>query len=384
MPRYPDASPSITSMKGSPYSALAGRIARFEGRTFPLHVGDTWMEPPEGCRMEDLRTQDLPGLHRYVAPHGHPALLEALAERVSSRTGVPTAPANLIIAAGGTGGLGAVAGAFVAPGDEVLIAAPYWPLIAGIVKSFHGAPVAVPLIGAGLSSADAVVAAFESRRTERTVAVYLNTPNNPTGAVLPRAWVEAIVRWAQSHDLWIWSDEVYEDFVYQGEHVWARTLAPERTFSAYSFSKAFGMAGNRVGYIVGPEGPTAEILKVATHTFYAAPTSGQVAALRALGPAGAAWQQMAWEKYKKLGDDAADRLALPRPQGSTFLFFDVVDHLDDRGLTGLLEDLVAKGLLVAPGNSFGPYPTHIRLCFTCAPPEIVEEGVEILARRLGR
>ena len=66
------------------------------------------------------------------------------------------------------------------------------------------------------------------------------------------------------------------------------------------------------------------------------------------------------------------------------MFLDVADHLDERGLPGLLEDLVSKGLLVAPGPSFGPYPTHIRVCFTCAPPDIVEEGVDILARRLGR
>lgn len=383
MPRFPAVAENIAAMKGSPYSALAHRLASFEGRTFPLHVGDTWMEPAVGARMEDIHVQDHPGMHKYTAPHGHPALLDALAARLQARTGVRTERENLVVSAGGTGGLGAVAGALVRPDDEVLIAAPHWPLIAGIVRSFHGTAVQVPLAGA-VTTADEAVAAFEARRTDRTVAIYLNTPNNPTGAVYPRAWIEALVAWARTHDLWIWSDEVYDDYVYEGSHTYVRPLAPERTFSAYSFSKAYGMAGNRVGYIVGPDEAMAHVLKVSTHTFYNAPTASQLAALRVLGPRGDDWVAQAFEKYRDLGRMAAERLGMPAPGGSTFLFLDVAEHLDERGLNGLLEDLVAQGLLVAPGPSFGPYPTHIRVCFTCAPPDVVEEGVDILARRLGR
>ncbi len=231
MPRFPHVSPSIGATRASPYSSLAGRLARRTGPVYPLHVGDTWMEPAAGAHMQDLRTDEHPGMHRYTSPHGYPPLVEALAERVQARTGVPTERGNVLVTAGGTGGLGAVAGALVAPGDEVLIAAPFWPLIAGIVRSFHGVAVPVPLIGAA-TTADEAVAAFASRITDRTIAVYLNTPNNPTGAVLPPAWVEAIVAWAAARDLWIWSDEIYEDYVYRGTHVYARRLAPERTFSA--------------------------------------------------------------------------------------------------------------------------------------------------------
>jgi len=369
-------------MKGSPYSALAHRLAGLDGPIFPLHVGDTWMEPAEGCRMEDLRVEDHPGMHRYAAPHGHPALLRALAGRVQDRTGVPTTPSHLLITAGGTGGLGALAGALVAPGDEVLLAGPHWPLIAGIVRSFHGVPRVVDLLPA--TSADEVRAAFEAAVTDKTVALYLNTPNNPTGQVYPRVWVEALVDVARAHDLWIWSDEVYEDYVFEGRHTWARPLAPERTFSAYSFSKAYGMAGNRVGYLVGPEAGIGHIQKVSTHTFYSAPTASQLAAVRVLGAPGEAWIAHAHAAYRDLGARAAARLGVPAPQGSTFLFLDVADRLDARGLDGLLEDLVDQRLLVAPGPSFGPYPTHIRVCFTCAPPDVVEEGVDILARHLGR
>ena len=85
-----------------------------------------------------------------------------------------------------------------------------------------------------------------------------------------------------------------------------------------------------------------------------------------------------------LGRRAAARLGVPAPEGSTFLFLDVADALDERGLTGLLEDCVDRGLLVAPGPSFGPFPTHIRVCFTSAEPERVLAGVDVLAGLLGR
>ncbi len=383
MPRFPDITANIAAMGGSPYSALAGRLKAYEGRTFPLHVGDTWMEPAACARLERFTVAEHPGMHQYLPTQGHPVLLERLAARVQERTGVSTNTSNVLMTAGGTGGLCALAAVLVSPGDEVLIAAPHWPLIAGHVKIAGGTPVMVPLVG-DVTTAEEAVAAFQARITDRTVAVYINTPNNPTGAVYPKAWVEGIVRWAVSNDLWVWSDEIYEDYVYDGEHAYARTFAPERTISAYSFSKAYGMAGNRVGYLVGPDEIIAQTGKVSTHMFYGAPTAGQLAALAVLSPEGDDWIAMAYAKYKALGEMAAERLGVPTPGGSTFLFLDVADHLDERGLDGLLLDLVGQGLLVAPGRSFGPYPTHIRVCFTCAAPDVVEEGVDVLARRLGR
>jgi len=383
VPRYPDYSPAVAGIPGSVYSALAHRIETFEGEVYPLHVGDTWLEPPEGCRMEDLATAAYPGLHRYAPPHGLPALVEAVAAQVAARTGVPTEPRDVLMATGATGALGAVAGALLAPGDEVLILAPHWPLIAGIVRSFHATPVAVPYLGE-VNDPEGALEAVAARRTPATVALYLSTPNNPTGRVIPRDQLESLAEWARGEGLWLIADEVYEDYCYRGEHAYLRALAPERTFAAYSFSKAFGMAGNRIGYAVGPAAAMDQVRKVSTHTFYSAPTAGQVAALRLFDGRGEPWLAATRERYRELGAAAARRLGLPEPDGSTFLFLDVADHLDDRGLFGFLEDCVERGLFLAPGPSFGPYPTHVRLCFTAAEPAVVARGVEVLAGMLGR
>lgn len=383
MPGHPHVAPSVASVKGSVYTALAHRLAAHEGEVYPLHIGDTWMEPAAGCRMEDLSVAEHPGMHRYAPVTGLPRLVDAIVERTRARTGVRTERGHVLISAGATGALGAVGGAIVAPGDEVLILAPFWPLIAGIVRSFHGEPVPVPFIGE-VDGPEAAVEAVEAARTSRTVALYLNTPNNPTGRVIPSSWIAALVEWARAHDLWLISDEVYEDYQYRGAHTYVRAMAPERTFSAYSFSKGFGMSGNRCGYVVGPEEAMPSLAKVSTHTFYSTPTASQLAAMRVLDGPGDVWVAEARAAYERLGNMAAERLGVERPEGSTFLFVDVADHLGPDGIAGFLERCVDRGLFMAPGTSFGPYPTHVRVCFTSAPPPVVERGIGVFAELLGR
>jgi len=369
-------------MEGRVYSSLARRLAGHAGEVYPLHIGDTWMEPPEGCRMQDLSVVEYPGMHRYAPVQGTSGLLDAIVERTAARGGGQVEREQVLVAAGATGGLGAVVGALVAPGDEVLILAPYWPLIAGIVRAFRAHPVPVPFLD--VDGPEALMEALEDALSPKTVALYYNTPHNPTGRVLPEPLLAAMVEFARRNDLWVISDDVYEHYSFEGEHRYGRLLAPERTFAAHSFSKAYGMAGNRCGYVLGPGDVMRELRKVSTHTFYSTPTASQIAAQRALLGPGDVWAARAAELYADTGRKAAARLGVSPPQGSTFLFLDVAERVDERGLMGFLEDCVERGLLVAPGTSFGPFPTHIRLCFTAVEPERVLRGVDVLAGILGR
>ena len=178
------------------------------------------------------------------------------------------------------------------------------------------------------------------------------------------------------------SEEVYEEFVYEGEHCSIGQFAPERCFTAFSFSKTYGMAGNRTGYLVGPVDVVPQCRKVSTHTFYSAPTAGQLAGLAAIR-FGAGWVERTRELYRDAGYRAAELLGVARPQGSTFLFLDVRHVLDDRGVFGFLEDCLDDGLVLAPGPSFGAgFESHVRLCFTSAPPDRVEEACRRLAKRI--
>jgi aspartate/methionine/tyrosine aminotransferase len=363
-------------MRGGVFSRLAHRIAAIEGERYPLHVGDTWMEPAIGAHLGDLQAEDHPGMHRYTLPQGLPDLLSALSERRGIEAG------RILISGGATTGLGAVAAALMNPGDEVLLLSPYWPLIRGIVQINRGTPVEVPFYDRP-NSPDELIGLLEARCTDRTVAVYVNTPNNPTGRVLTEDQVRAIVDFARSRDLWIWADEVYEDYAYTRPHVAIGAIAPERTFAAYSFSKAYGMAGNRCGYVIGPDVDTMTTMRRAsTHYYYCAPHGSQLAAARVL-TCGDEWLVNAKSAYRQSGNAAADTLGVPRPEGGTFLFIDVADHLDESGLHGFLVHCIDRGLILAPGSSCGAdYATHIRLCFTSAPPDVIQRGTQVLAQIL--
>lgn len=383
MPRKRQHAPAVEAIPGAIFSPLADRIRQHDGPLFPLHVGDTWMEPFDGGRMEDLAVEDHPGMHRYVDTQGIPGLLDGLVTKLRDRNGLPCERENVLVTGGATGGLAAAIGAVVSPGEEVLILSPYWPLIRGIVQSFRGEPVEVPFYDR-VGSAEAAVRAVRERLSQRTSALYVSTPSNPTGRVLPAAWLEALAGFARDEDLWLLSDEVYEDYLYRDAHVSIGRFAPERTFSVFSFSKAYGMAGNRVGYLAGPAEAVAAARKIGTHTVYHPPTAGQLAAVAALRD-GAEWVTAARDLYREAGEAAARALGVDPPGGSTFLFLDVSRSLDERGLWGFLEDCLADGVLLAPGGSCGRgYESFVRLCFTAMPPEGVADAVERLARRLGR
>ncbi len=381
MPELPRFTDTALAMPGAVYSPFLDRLDDHPGPIYPLHVGDTWMEPFEGGRMQDLTVEANPGMHRYVDTRGIPQLVDAIVEKMRARNGIACERDNVLTCAGATGALACVAGACVKPSDEVLILAPFWPLIRGIVQAFGGVPVEVPFYDR-VDSQEAALEEIRARTTSKTVALYVSSPSNPTGRVLPEAWLTAFAEFAREHDIWLISDEVYEDIVYRGEAFSPARVAPERTLAVYSFSKSFGMSGNRTGYLVGPSEAVDQARKLGTHTFYHAPTAGQIAATRAL-ESGHAWLESARASYREVAERTARVLALPEPGGSTFFFLDVSQRLDGRGLMGFLEDCFEDGVLVAPGSSSGSdYGDWVRLCYTAMPPAQVAEAVDRLAARL--
>ncbi len=177
MPTHPDFSKTVQGMRSGVFSRVAHRIASIKGERYPLHVGDTYMEPAEGARLGDLSVLQYPGMHRYTLPQGHSSLLTAISERKNID------PGRILVSSGATAGLGAIAVSLLNPGDEVLLLSPFWPLIRGIVQIHRGVPVEVPLYDR-MDDVDAVVRTLEASCTDRTVAIYVNTPNNPTGRML--------------------------------------------------------------------------------------------------------------------------------------------------------------------------------------------------------
>ena len=373
MPRPPDYDPSAVRMPGSPFSAAV--IAA--PPEFALHVGDSWRAPAECARTERFAEAEHPGLHRYPSTQGMPELIEAVVAKLGSANALAAQPENVLITAGATGALSCAIGSLASPGDEILILAPFWPLIRGMVRTFRAVPVEVPFYDRVASAAEAVEA-VRSRHSPRCVALYVSTPSNPSGRLLPGEWLEALADFARRENLWLLSDEVYEDYAYAAPHVSLGRFAPERTFSAFSFSKAYAMAGDRIGYLHGPSMGIAHARKIATHTFYTAPTVGQRAALGALTGA-SAWLAETRASYRHAGSDAARTLGVAVPQGGCFLFL----PLGGRSVDAFLDACLAEGVALAPGSASGEaYTDWVRLCFTALPPERMGEAVRRVAKQL--
>src|SRR5262249_41790121 len=143
-------SPTTSTLSDSVYSALVQKARGRPGPVHALHVGDTYREPLLAARAESQRTGDHPRLHNYAPVQGEPPFLDAVADRLERRSGIRVARERIQIVSGGTLGFSAVCTALLDPGDEVIVLAPFWPLIRGIIAMRGAVPVEVPFwAGAG-------------------------------------------------------------------------------------------------------------------------------------------------------------------------------------------------------------------------------------------
>jgi N-succinyldiaminopimelate aminotransferase len=388
MPRHPAVSPTTATLSAGVYSALAEKAKARPGRVFALQVGDTWRDPPECARAEAWRAAEHPRLHAYSPVLGEPVLLEALEARLRTRHGERVPQDGLQVMLGATGGLSVVVDTLVDPGDEVIVLAPFWPLIRGIVAARGATAVQVPFFDRLGAPGFDPEAALASAVTPRTVAIYVNSPNNPTGRILPPDVVDAVARLAKRHDLWVISDEVYEDLAYAdpGRPVWTHPELRGRTIANHSFSKSHALAAARVGYTHGPVDVMRAVRGVQTFKTYCAPRPFQYAAARALEE-GEAWLAETRALYAAAGRRAAEALGAPAPQAGSFLFFDAAPFFrpgEDlaRFLERCLDD---AGVLLTPGSAAGAaYGTFVRLCFTVVPPDELDLALAALGAVLRR
>jgi aspartate/methionine/tyrosine aminotransferase len=388
----PQLSKTASAIRASVFADLQPRIDAFTragGELIALHIGDTHVMPPEGARVE--RVAQAPSeaeLYRYGAITGTMALREACASRLRACGRGPrdVSASNVLLGVGATHAIFCAARAVLDPGDEVLVASPYWPLTVGVLHAAGARPVEVPLTARLYeNTACDAGALFEERITPRTRAIYVITPNNPDGKVLSRAELESIAKVARARDLWVFADEVYADYTFDVPHVSIASLdgMEERTISSYSFSKSYALAGARVGYVAAPARVVAAAMRVSTHTVFNVPLVAQRLAMAALA-SGDAWMDDARREYRAARDDAARALdganvRYHLAEGGTYLFIDFEPVLGARPLTQLLERAIDRGVLLAPGDACGRgFERWARLCFTSVPRAKVLAGIERL------
>jgi aspartate/methionine/tyrosine aminotransferase len=401
MSESPELSRTARAIRASVFADLLPRIearARAGGDLVELHIGDSYRAPPEAARFARVEVHEGdPSLYRYGAVTGIGELRRAFAERLlACGFGPPSVEpeSEVLVGAGATHALFCAARAVLDPGDRVLVAAPYWPLSVGVLRSAGAEPVEVPITTRLYKDPSADAAAlFERALTPRTRALYLVTPNNPDGKVLSATQLNGIARLAAARDLWILADEVYADHVYKGKgdagdprvHTSIARLegARERTLTIYSLSKSHALAGVRVGFAVGPAQAIAVARRVGTHTVFNVPGAAQRLALAALREP-AAWLDGVRRDFREARDLTVGALAgcgatIFPPDGGSYVFLDFAPILRGRPLGVLLERAIDRGVLLAPGDGFGEaFATWARLCFTSVPRERLVQGLERL------
>ncbi|QQR91539.1 MAG: pyridoxal phosphate-dependent aminotransferase [Myxococcales bacterium] len=382
MPRFPKLSTRTAALSDGVFSALMHEAKTLDKPVYPLHVGDTYLEPIKEAMAESQRSAEIQSLHCYSPVRGEPVLLEQIASKLR-RQAANQAPSidNIQVVNGATAGLSVICESLFEAGDEVIVLSPFWPLIRGILQKSGVKVIELPFFTERDYAGFDFKQALQQLVSPRTAAIYLNSPNNPTGKSIARAELDVIAELAKQNDWWILCDEAYEDLFFDKaqQACWLHPDLHERSIVAHTISKSYGLAGARIGYIHGPEQAMAAIRSVQTFHSYCASKPMQYAAAAALEK-GDAWQQDARARYAHAANLCSSILGIERIPAGTFAFFDVSPYFSEgQDMHSFLRRCLRHGVLLTPGSACGKdYQSWVRLCFTVLPPEELETALRQL------
>ena len=378
------------ALRQSDIRAVTFEVNRVDGINLGQGICDlATPEPIVEATVDALRH----GPQIYTAYNGTADLREAIAQKAVSFNEIPVeGPESVVVSAGSTGAFVAVSLTLFEPGDEVVLFEPFYGYHAGILRLHGVRPVAVPLVQAGGRWAfdpDRLAGAI----TERTKAVVVCTPANPSGKVWDADELRQLYGVAERHDLWVVTDEIYEHMVYDGRrHVSPASLdgAYERTVTLSGFSKTFNMTGWRLGYALAPAPVAAKIGLVNDLTTICAPAPLQHGLAAALPLPDAYYDAMltdyAAKRARMVDTLRACGLDADPPEGAYYVLAGLGDRL---GTPGFEDARAATTTLIetarvacVPGPSFFADPAdgagHLRFCYAKEGP-VLQEACDRLA-----
>ena len=344
-----------------------------------LGIGEPDFDTPDNIKEYAKEALDK-GYTHYGPNIGLPMLREAIAEKLKRDNNIYADPEkNIIITVGANIGFLMSLSSFLKPGEEVLIPSPAFVSYAPATVLAGGVPVEVPTYEENEFKVN--VDDLKKYVTEKTRAIFINTPNNPTGTVLTRKDLEEIADFAVEHDLIIIADEVYEYIVYDGfKHFSIASLNGlfDRVITINGFSKTFAMTGWRLGYIVAHEKFIDKMVKLQMYTVTCPVTFIQYAAAKALR------DKRSWEAVEKMRREYDRRrllvwkrlnemgLRVFKPRGTFYIF----PSIKNTGLTSqeFTEKLIREAkIVVVPGNAFGKAGEgYIRISYATSYENLIE------------
>jgi aspartate aminotransferase len=397
MNAMPALSPRVSAIQPSPASVLRRRARELRGAgrdIIELSSGNLDFATPDHV-IAAAHAAALRGDTRYTDVDGTPELKQAVRAALRRDHGLDYATDEIVITNGSTQALFNALLATLAPGDEVIVPAPYWAPYLDQVRLVGGEPVVVPC--AQNNGFKPRAEDLEAAITAKTRWLIINNPVNPSGAVYRRDDLAEIAAVLDRHpDVWIMADGLYEQIVFEGDR--APTLVAieprlkPRTLTVSGFAKAYAMMGWRIGYAAGPAALIREMIKIQSQTTSCASSISQAAAIAALdGPQHLLRERIAIlrdrrDRFVALINDCPG-LSCAAPEGTFYLLVSCAGVIgkrapdgtrisSDRDFAGYL--LQSADLAVFPGEDCGMSPT-IRVSFA-NPPDLIEES----GRRLKR
>ena len=348
-----------------------------------LGVGEPDFVTPEHIRQAGIRSIQ-EGRTQYTSNYGLFELRQEIANMLQRRYGLIYDPHNqILVTVGVSEGVDLAMRTIIDPGDEVISPDPGYVAYEADIILAEGVPVPVPTYAQYNFAVRA--AEIEAAITPRTKMILLGNPNNPTGAIIPRAELEGIAKLAIQHDLVVAIDEVYSRLVYGAEHVSIAAIPgmQERTILLDGFSKAYAMTGWRIGYIAAPAHILEAMLKIHQYAIMCAGTAPQEAALEALryGEDDVTLMRTDYDRRRRMFVDGLNRIGLPccEPQGAFYTFPYI-------GGTGLTDEDFAQQILfeeqvaVVPGSAFGAAGHGYVRCAYCTAYDKLEEALVRMER----
>ena len=357
-------------------------------------AGEPDFETPQNIVEAALRAVSDPKNHRYTPAVGLPEMREAIAEKTLRDSGTKVDPSQVLVTNGGKQAVYTAFQVALNDGDEVLVPAPYWTTYPEAIKLAGGTQVDV---FAG-SDQDYKVTPeqLEAHYTEKTKALLMCSPNNPTGAVYSKEELEAIGKWALGKEgLWVITDEIYLNLVYDGLKAYSITeLVPElaeRTMMVNGVAKSYAMTGWRLGWLIAPSDAAKAAANLQSHLTSNVSNIYQRAAIEAITGDQEPVRQMleAFDRRRKTAVAELNKIegiVTPTPEGAFYVYPDVSGlfgrDFGGRSFSSSLElaDFVLDEVEVAlvPGEAFGP-SGYFRLSYALGDDQLLE-GIQRLQK----
>ena len=348
-----------------------------------LGVGEPGFDTPWHIRDASIYSLEK-GATGYTSNMGLEELRIEIAEYIADNFDLSyDAHREILVTTGVSEGLDLALRAIMNPGDEIIFHEPSYVSYRPVIELAHGVPVSVET--SGESDFELSPEILEASITNRTKAIILSYPNNPTGAILPRNCLEAIADLAITNDLLVVSDEIYAELTYDRSHTSIASLEgmKERTLFLHGFSKAWAMTGFRVGYCCAPPALIEAMMTIHQYTMLCAPILSQAAALEALSKADVDVGEMRkrYRRNRNFISQSFTEMGVPCPRpGGAFYAFPKIESL---GLTSeqfavrLLEE---EKVAVVPGTAFGECGAGYLRCSYATAFDELREALARMAR----